>query len=177
MVALGSPPDGAQGFGRVTIDQGININGTVGIFFREESVTEGGTMVYEITILPTADTSRDLSVTLVWTDPVSPAQAAQPVLHNLDLRVVDNSTGIVYYPNGLNEADHVNNVEKIVINPTTSNTTYILYVVGTVVSETEYQRFAVVANGEFIETNDRPAPIEVEPDDGFGMYVYDAHCC
>ncbi len=173
---LGAPPDGAQGFGRITIDQGINVNGTVGIFFREESVVEGGTIVYEVTILPTADTSKDLSVTLVWTDPVNLPQSAQPVLHDLDLRVVDTSTEIVYYPNGLYEADRVNNVEKIVINPTTSNTTYMIYVTGTVVSETEQQRFSVVANGEFIETNDPPDPIDIEDDDGIGMYVYDTHC-
>ncbi len=137
---------------------------------------EGGTIVYEVTILPTADTSKDLSVTLGWTDPVNLPQSAQPVLHDLDLRVVDTSTEIVYYPNGLYEADRVNNVEKIVINPTTSNTTYMIYVTGTVVSETEQQRFSVVANGEFIETNDPPDPIDIEDDDGIGMYVYDAHC-
>ncbi len=145
---LDAPPDGVQGFGKIRIDQGININGTVGLFFRDESVAEGNTMTYNVSILPTADTSRDLSVTLVWTDPVGPAGAAKPVLHDLDLSVVDNTTGVVYYPNGLSTADHVNNVEKIVINPTRADTSYIINVAGTVVSETDVQRYSVVAKME-----------------------------
>ncbi len=169
---LDSPPNGAQGFGRITIDQGININGTVGLFFRDEAVSEGGTMVYEVKILPTGDNSKDLSVTLVWTDPVSSPAAVKPVVHDLDLYVVDNSTGVGYYPNRLNGADHTNNVEKVVINPTTYDTTYKIYVQGTVVSETEQQRFAVVANGEFIVTNTPPDPISGGPGPNHGMYVY-----
>jgi subtilisin family serine protease len=154
-VSLDSPPDGIQGFGRLTLDQGINLNGTVGLFFRDEELSEGAVLQYNVSILPTADAQKDLSITLVWTDPPGGAGSTKIVLHDLDLKVY-GPNGEEFFPNGLQGADRYNNVERIVVNPTIPGSEYIIEVTGTSVAATGTQRFAVVANGEFIETNEPP---------------------
>lgn len=50
------------------------------------------------------------------------------LIHNLDLTVIAQSTGNVYYPNGLSEADDVNNVEKVTVSDTTELETYTIQV-------------------------------------------------
>ena len=71
---------------------------------------------------------QDLRVTLVWTDPAASTGSTSALIHDLDLVVIAQSTGTVYYPNGLDEADTVNNVEKVIITDTTELETYTIQV-------------------------------------------------
>lgn len=72
--------------------------------------------------------SQDLRVTLVWTDPPASVGSTEALIHDLDLTVIAQSTGTEYYPNGLDEADGVNNVERVVITDTTEGETYTIRV-------------------------------------------------
>lgn len=67
-------------------------------------------------------------MTLVWTDPPASVGSTSALIHDLDLVVIAQSTGDVYYPNGLDEEDSVNNVEKVVISDTTEGETYTISV-------------------------------------------------
>ena len=90
----------------------------------------------------TLDPSVDFVLTLVWTDPPSSLAASKQLLHDLNLKVVNDGT--VYYPNGLSTFDEKNNVEKITVsNP--GNLTVVL-TAGTL-TESDRQPFALVAIG------------------------------
>lgn len=67
-------------------------------------------------------------MTLVWTDPAASTGSTSALIHDLDLVVIAQSTGETYYPNGLDEADSLNNVEKVVITDTTEEETYTIQV-------------------------------------------------
>lgn len=71
---------------------------------------------------------QDLRVSLVWTDPAASTGSTSALIHDLDLVVIAQSTGTTYYPNGADEADTVNNVEKIIITDTTELETYTIQV-------------------------------------------------
>lgn len=71
---------------------------------------------------------QDLRITLVWTDPPASVGSTEALIHDLDLVVIAQSTGTEYYPNGLEEADAVNNVEKITITDTTEGESYTIRV-------------------------------------------------
>lgn len=71
---------------------------------------------------------QDLRVTLVWTDPPASVGSTAALIHDLDLVVIAQSTGTEYYPNGGDDADRVNNVEKVVITDTTEGETYTIRV-------------------------------------------------
>lgn len=64
----------------------------------------------------------------MWTDPPASVGSTEALIHDLDLVVIAESTGTEYYPNGLEEADTVNNVEKITITDTTEGENYIIRV-------------------------------------------------
>ncbi|CAM9547842.1 unnamed protein product [Ectocarpus sp. 6 AP-2014] len=156
-VTLTTPPDTHQGFGRVTMINALNINSTVGIFFEDwVEIREGETIDYDVSLYEDADTDKDLRITLVWTDPPASVGSTEALIHDLDLVVIAESTGTEYYPNGLEEADTVNNVEKITITDTTQGENYIIRVSCNELSEYDTQNFAVIANGEFIKTNALP---------------------
>ncbi|CAM9425618.1 unnamed protein product [Ectocarpus fasciculatus] len=156
-VTLTTPPDNHQGFGRVTMINALNINATVGIFFEDwVEIREGETLEYEVSLYEDADLDKDLRITLVWTDPPASVGSTEALIHDLDLVVIAQSTGTEYYPNGGEEADTVNNVEKITITDTTEGETYTIRVSCDELSEADTQNFAVIANGEFIKTNALP---------------------
>eukprot|EP00752_Nemacystus_decipiens_P002900 g2698.t1 len=156
-VTLADPPDIHQGFGRVTMVNALNINATVGLFFEDwVEIREGETLEYEVSLYEDADLDKDLRITLVWTDPPASVGSTSALIHDLDLVVIAQSTGTEYYPNGGDGADSVNNVERVVITDTTEGETYTIRVSCIDLSEADTQNFAVVANGEFIKTNDLP---------------------
>ncbi|CAM9651759.1 unnamed protein product, partial [Choristocarpus tenellus] len=163
-ITLEAPPDVYQGHGRVTLSQGLNVNSSVGLFFKDwETIGEGETLEYTVSLYEGADLDKELRVTLVWTDPYGAASSSRALIHDLDLVVISQSDGEVHYPNGLSSADQDNNVEKVTINPSVAEEVYTVRVSCGDLSETDVQYFAVVANGEFIKTNEPPDP--PEPDD------------
>ncbi|CAM9508566.1 unnamed protein product, partial [Sphacelaria rigidula] len=128
-ITLDLPPDNYQGHGRVQLTNGLNINQSVGLFFKDwEKIEEGETLTYNVSLYEDADLKKDLRVTLVWTDPPAETGASDVLLHDLDLTVIAQSTGNVYYPNGLSEADSLNNVEKVTVSDTTELETYTIQV-------------------------------------------------
>jgi hypothetical protein len=61
-----------------------------------------------------ASSSEPLKATLVWTDPVASLTASNVLVNDLDLTIVDTD-GVTYYPILSNTADHVNNVEQVLM--------------------------------------------------------------
>ncbi|CAN0357622.1 unnamed protein product, partial [Hapterophycus canaliculatus] len=130
---------------------------SVGSYFEDwKEIYEGETIDFEVSLYEDADLDKDLRVTLVWTDPPASVGSTSALIHDLDLVVIAQSTGTEYYPNGGEEADTVNNVEKVVISDTTEGETYTIRVICNDLSESETQSFAFIANGEFIKTNALP---------------------
>ncbi|CAM9313629.1 unnamed protein product [Discosporangium mesarthrocarpum] len=163
-ITLTAPPDNTQGHGRVTLNQGLNVNSSVGLFFKDwETIGEDETLEYEVSLHEDADLEKNLRVSLVWTDPYGVASASRALLHDLDLTVASESDGAMYYPNGLSGKDPDNNVEKVTITTSVPEEVYKIRVTSGSLSETDVQYFALVANGEFIKTNAPPDP--PEPDD------------
>lgn len=150
LASLGVTPDSIQGHGRIDLTRAVDVNGTIGVYVEDwVYIKEGEINRYEITTTDDADTSQDLSVTLVWTDPPSVAGSVHPMVHDLDVRVISNSTGKIYFPNGLNSPDSNNNVEKVIISPILAGETYIIEVHGILVTEGNgTQAYAIVAAGE-----------------------------
>jgi len=62
---------------------------------------------------------QPIKVTLVWTDYPATPSAAKVLINDLDLEVIDTQASITYIGNealtGKKEADHINNIEQIVI--------------------------------------------------------------
>ena len=107
-----------------------------GVHIRELTLNENQTI--ELRIWPKG--TDPLKVTLAWTDPAGtpPANSLNPatrmLINDLNLKVIDNSTGTVYYPYRLDPANPNNpatnasnfrdNVEQVVFTPTGQCTRY-----------------------------------------------------
>ena len=88
--------------------------------------------------------SEPLRVTLVWTDYPSTVAAAINLVNNLDLKLVGPDS-TVYYPNGLDAPDTLNNVEGIDVAYPPAGT-YTVEISGTEVVEGP-QPYALVVSG------------------------------
>ena len=127
-VSLQTPPDDYQGFGRVALNTSLptEIYGPFGSFadddgnksfagralFVDDNATLGSGQERHYS-WATFDSTVPLSITLSWYDPPNVVAAAKQLLHDLNLRVYDAAQDRVYYPNGLDEPDEVNTVEKV----------------------------------------------------------------
>lgn len=49
--ALGAPPDKTQGHGRILLNQGVNVDQTVGLFFKDWEQLAEGDIVSEVFLL------------------------------------------------------------------------------------------------------------------------------
>lgn len=141
-------PNVHEGFGRVDVGNSLlpslprvrrSIDDTQGI-------SEGEERSYSIKV---KNGQEPLRVTLVYSDyPGSPA-VAKALVNDLDLTVQDSS-GHVFYPNGRNERDEINNVENVDLTDLRAET-YVVRVRGTSVplgsGEQSRQPFAVVISG------------------------------
>ena len=141
-------PNVHEGFGRV--DLGNSLLPTAPRTRRSiddtQGVSEGEERTYAIKV---NNTQEPLRVTLAYSDyPGSPA-VAKALVNDLDLTVQDSS-GRIFYPNGLHERDDINNVENIDISDTKVGT-YVVRVRGTSVplgsEDQNRQPFALVFSG------------------------------
>ena len=128
-INYGTVYDQNQGFGLVDLLQTLPLPGhnQFNLLCQNlESVSEGGTNTIELSI-DTSSGSCDmpLSVTMVYTDP-----AGASILNNIDLEV-QNNAGKIFYPNGLNEADNFNVIERVRVNDVTDGEKYIIRILGT----------------------------------------------
>jgi hypothetical protein len=104
-------PDTVQGWGRVNLGYSLFPAEPRRRIYRDVSpglsTGEHDTVEFDVT-----GASEPLRVTLVWTDYPSSVPAATNLVNNLDLKLTGPDS-TVYYPNGLNAPDTLNNVEGI----------------------------------------------------------------
>jgi subtilisin family serine protease len=129
---LGPIPNNDQGWGRVCLrnivqDHPASSRGPKLLFDQQHPLTENGAEF--LTRIVTADTGRPLRITLAWTDAPGAADANPALTNDLDLEVVEVSTGTVFkgnvFANGFSVAggnfDGRNNVECIYVrNPSSA---------------------------------------------------------
>ena len=107
---VGAAPDAGQGWGRLSLETALPSEGWRLNWQRDNrDLGTGDEIEYFIELSPTL---TPLRATLVWNDyPASPA-AAQALVNDLDLTLVDPND-VTHYANGLASADRTNNVEQI----------------------------------------------------------------
>lgn len=155
------PYDFHQGFGRINLLKSLPLSGEnniQAIIRNARSISNAEHHKYDI-VMDSGSVgdgnnnmcNEALSVTLVWTDPIVAPFCANCVLNDLDLfitkTIINNGRSEVryYYPNGLNSADKVNNVERIRIEDPVDNTLYTVHVQGTELIES--QEYSLVITG------------------------------
>lgn len=104
-------PSNNQGWGRVSLDQSLNI----GFINESRSLRTGETAKYSYT----ADGTDELKISLVWTDYPGSTSAATTLVNDLDL-IITSPSGKVYVGNDFsspynNNWDSKNNVENVFI--------------------------------------------------------------
>ncbi len=144
-------PDYRFGFGLMNLLRSVTMLEKTNYF--NSAVNSGATNTHTITI-PGGSAIAQLKVMLYWNDSAAAALAATALVNDLDLQVTDPSAG-VHFPQLLDTvpanvnvpattgADHINNIEQVVINnPATG--TYTFSVNGTTIpSGTNHEYFLV----------------------------------
>ncbi|GBG62728.1 hypothetical protein CBR_g31745 [Chara braunii] len=151
-------PNSFIGWGLIRIDRLLKfVNGTEysppSLFVKSGSIDGaviqmGETHVYTIQVL---SNSTSLRATMVWMDPPAAVGAVNPMLHDLDLSIVD-VRGQTTYPNGLMQPDRLNNVERVVIGYPSPGI-YEVHVAAVTLTRTyKNQSYALVITGDLNET-------------------------
>jgi len=139
-------PDFTYGFGWMNLLRSVDMLNNNRYYI--STIHNGGNNPHSI-VVP-ANTAQ-LKVTLYWNDPAAAAFASQALVNDLDLEMTSPSTALPYkldtIPANVNNAaseaaDHINNIEQIVIN-TPSNATYTFNVKGTAVASGPQEYFVV----------------------------------
>ncbi len=148
----GNPgPDFSYGFGWMNLLRSVTMLEKANYF--NTSVNSGATNTHSISI-PGGSSIAQLKVMLYWNDSAAASMAATTLVNDLDLEVTDPSSTI-HFPQLLNVnppnvndpattgADHINNIEQVVIdNPVAGN--YTFSVKGTTIpSATQHEYFLV----------------------------------
>eukprot|EP00562_Extubocellulus_spinifer_P001757 CAMPEP_0178474814 /NCGR_PEP_ID=MMETSP0696-20121128/2794_1 /TAXON_ID=265572 /ORGANISM="Extubocellulus spinifer, Strain CCMP396" /LENGTH=1296 /DNA_ID=CAMNT_0020102075 /DNA_START=71 /DNA_END=3961 /DNA_ORIENTATION=- len=157
--------DNNQGFGIVSLTHSLHIAGKSDVqlkFWDREVISDGSTLTYPVTI----DRSRgcnfpDLSATLVWFEKGAAMGCTRCVINDLDLYVTrdGDESQTRYYPNGLEQEDSINTIERVVLNNVMDGESLTLHVRATNLDEST-QKFALVSTGCFggvantLDTND-----------------------
>src|SRR5688572_7042765 len=139
-------PDYTYGFGWMNLGRSIDMLSNNRYF--TSTISTGANISHSI-IVP-ANTAQ-LKVTLYWNDPAAAVFASQSLVNDLDLEIT-SPTSILPYKldtipanvntNATQAADHINNIEQIVIdNPT--NTNYTVNIKGTSVASGPQEYFVV----------------------------------
>ena len=114
------PYDDAQGFGRVSLIDSLflkdKLNVRVKVWDREV-IANGGLQTFGVTIdTAGCDSSSELRATLVWSERGSSVGCERCLLNDLDLFIIPSADpSTVYYPNGLDRRDSLNNAERVII--------------------------------------------------------------
>ena len=141
-----SGPDYTYGFGWMNLLRSVDMLSNNRFYI--SSINNGGNNQHSI-VVP-ANTAQ-LKVTLYWNDPAAAAFASQALVNDLDLEISSPSAALPYKldtvpanvtNNATPAADHINNIEQVVItNP--SNSTYTVNVKGTGVASGPQEYFLV----------------------------------
>jgi len=147
--------DSSQGFGLVNLMQSLPLKGhnKFGLLCQNlEDISEETSMKsITITIDTTSGCSSPLSVTMSYTDP-----AGSSIFNDLDLEV-ENQTGDIYYPNGLNRADKSNIAERTRIDGVENGDQYIIRVVASNLIQFNLP-FSLVVTGCFVVSENNMDP-------------------
>ncbi|MFN2443077.1 MAG: S8 family serine peptidase [Thermoanaerobaculia bacterium] len=149
-------PSVEQGFGLPALDDALHFAGDGRPVFVLDRPAASGLRMGETAEIAIAPSGGRLVVSLVWTDPPTPAGAPQPLVHDLDLELIAPD-GLVHQGNASltgGSPDRLNNVEVVAIeNP--AEGTWRLRVRGERVGSGGRQAFAIVAAGA---TSKEPEP-------------------
>jgi hypothetical protein len=126
-------PDYNSGFGCLNTYNALQ--GLVKGLYNSGSVAQGGLQTFSLTV---PANTRQLKLTLCWTDPAATANAPKALINDLDLELVNNGNGQVWQPwvlspvpiidslqlPAVRKKDTLNNIEQITIdNPAAGNYT------------------------------------------------------
>jgi hypothetical protein len=139
-------PDYTYGFGWMNLLRSVDMLSNNRYYI--STINNGGNNPHSISV--PANTAQ-LKVTLYWNDPAAAVFASQALVNDLDLEITSPSIVLPYkldtIPANVNNAatqaaDHINNIEQIVIdNP--ANTTYTVNIKGTSVASGPQEYFVV----------------------------------
>lgn len=149
---VGNPgPDYTYGFGWMNLLRSVQMleNGQ----WFSNTVAPAATNTHTIT-LPASPAGRQLKVMLYWNDSAASVLAAHALVNDLDLEVVDPSLSTVLPQvldtipayvrnNSVPGADHINNIEQVVINNPVPGGTYTVKVKGTTIPSAVAQEYFV----------------------------------
>jgi len=152
-------PSFEQGFGLPALDDALHFAGDGRpVFILDRSTAKGLSLGETVEVAMTPSGGR-LVASLVWTDPPTPANATQPLVHDLDLELVAPN-GMVHRGNANltgGAPDRLNNVELVAIEAPAQGTWH-LRIRAERVAPGAKQSFAVVAAGVTAsETGPEPA--------------------
>ncbi len=146
----GAAPNGAQGWGRIALEETLYPSNRSVRLVDRIPFRQGETYAYRVVTTNAAP----LDVQLVWTDYPGPESDDEtPTLVNdLDLSVSNETTGVVWWGNGVTGGDRTNNVEGVRI-AVAAPATYTVRVTGHAVphDHTEGGAAALYLRGAFRE--------------------------
>ncbi|GAB5367423.1 hypothetical protein AAMO2058_001228800 [Amorphochlora amoebiformis] len=147
-------PNDYQGFGRLELQNVLPIGYKSGHFdtfvFDNTKIASNQRHSYTFTTYspPVGVETKDLRVSLVWTDPPPSSASSRVLVHDLDLTLIDQQ-GVVTYSNGRASADRLNNVERIFVkaNKITPGVEYTIMVSANTLVATSEQDYSLVVTG------------------------------
>lgn len=148
------PYDGNIGFGIIQLVTSIYVKGKSEVQLKtwdREVINDGDTLTYQVTVdRSNGCTFKPLSATLVWFERGASMGCTRCLINDLDLSITRDGdvNQTIYYPNGLDRPDNVNNAERIVVDDVGDSETFSLHVRATNLDEAS-QKFSLVATGCF----------------------------
>ena len=147
----GAAPNNHQGWGRIDLGETLYPSNRAVRLFDRVPFSPGKESEFRVTVTNTAP----LDVQLVWLDYPAASLARQALVNDLDLVVSNETTGAVWWGNGVNGGDRANTVESVRIRAA-SPATYSIRIKGAKVpyDETEGGAAAVYVRGAFDESSE-----------------------
>ena len=107
----GAAPNGVQGWGRIALEETLFPSNRSVRLVDRIPFAQGETYAYRVATTNDAP----LDVQLVWTDypGVEPDDGTPVLVNDLDLSVSNETTGVVWWGNGVTGGDRTNNVEGV----------------------------------------------------------------
>eukprot|EP01097_Dermamoeba_algensis_P007994 TRINITY_DN517_c0_g2_i1.p1 TRINITY_DN517_c0_g2~~TRINITY_DN517_c0_g2_i1.p1 ORF type:complete len:822 (-),score=257.99 TRINITY_DN517_c0_g2_i1:225-2690(-) len=137
-------PDAYEGWGRIQLSSSLFFTATPSsrliVSGANDAVNAGQTMRYCFTAI------GNIKATLVWTDPAAASASAYSLVNNLDLSLVDTTSGRQYRTSASSWYDNTNNVEKVFAYFNTT-VTLAAFVTGTSINVNDKQAFGLAISG------------------------------
>ena len=142
----GAAPNNRQGWGRIDLGETLYPSNRAVRLFDRVPFSHGSEVGFRVTVTNTAP----LDVQLVWLDYPAAPSARQALVNDLDLVVSNETTGAVWWGNGVGGGDRVNTVESVRIGAA-APATYSIWVKGVTVpyDSTEGGAAALYVRGAF----------------------------